>query len=176
MKTGINLITQKKHDAKKIDNRIFLVAIAFFSICFVIGLTIITYVLVLKGVYSGVLSDESAVKAKLTSLSAQKERSLLIKDRLSGIQKILSIRKKLSTKVTTILAEIPPDFGLESIEAKEELVSIRLKAQSLAEIDSLFEEKLKKSAKTFGNLSRIDIKSFSQRGDNYVFVLDFHYQ
>lgn len=176
MKTGINLITKRRHDSKKIDNRIFTGSVVLFSVCFLVGLAIIIYVLILKSTYSNVITEENGVKAKLSSLSVKKERSLLIKDRLMGIQKILSIRKKLSNQVAMILAEIPPDFGMESINANEKLISIRLGAQNLSEVDLLFEERLKKAAKAMEGLIRIDIKSFSQSGDKYVFTLDFHYQ
>lgn len=174
MKTEVNLITPRKKQTKKAIRLASLVSVFVFAFFFITGVLILSFVIFLKGSLGEISSREDDIKAKINSLSSQKERILLIKDRLSNIQKVLGSRKKLSDKIEEVFRVVPKSFSVDSINASESLMSFRFSSPDLLLINNFLEEDLKNFSPK--GIKRIDIKSFGRSSKEYFFTLDFHWE
>ena len=173
MSTQINLITEKKRQARKAIRFITLFSLVVFTLFFIAAASLLATVLSLKNNLSLYTQNEQDLRAKLTSFSQTRERTILIQDRLVNIDKIIKTRKNLSTKIQSIMSIFPSNFLIDSVEGTENVVTFRLTTSDLSAVDNLLEEKLKNVK--INNLAKVDFKSFEENKGGYSFNLDFRF-
>ncbi len=175
MKNDINL-TPARSTIKRAYSRLFISSAIIFGGIFAVSLILIVYSFALKTRIKSLEQQAGALRSNISQHAVAKERLLVTAERLGIIRKVISSRKQLDIKVTSILSFIPASFGVETINADKDLISFRLASDNLQEFDRLLEEKVPSLTreKSLG-LKKINITSFSEKGNNYVLSLDFNF-
>jgi hypothetical protein len=175
MKKDINLAA-KTQVQKKVLGRLVIISIGLFSVFFAISAILLFYSLILKGRASGLEEEVASTRSKISSYSKQKETLLVISERLTSIQKVLSSRKNIDARVGTIVSFIPDRFNIDSMRADEEVVTIALMSPSLRDYESFLETEVSAISKDKDlGVKSIEVGGFSQRTGGYILSLNFYF-
>ena len=175
MKTQINLATPKKV-TKQALRRFHFFSLFAFVFSFIVAVCLLILTLILNANVSGIETRISEINSKISLIADKKEKALFIKDRLSNIQKVITSRKDLNAKISPIIATLPQNADMDSITAKDELVTIYITAPSLADLDALINEKITAYASTpASTIRKVDIGDFGVRNGVYSVSLDFYF-
>jgi hypothetical protein len=175
MKSQINLATPKKV-TKQALRRFHLFSLLFFSISFIIAVCLLILALILNSNLANVETRISDINRRISLIADKKEKELFIKNRLGNIQKVITNRKDLNAKISPIIATFPQNADMDSIIAKDEVVTIYISAPSLADLDTLINEKITAYASTpKSTIRKIDIGDFGISNGIYSVSLDFYF-
>lgn len=175
MKSQINLATPKKVTKQALRN-FHLFSLFSFVSSFVIAVLLLIVALIFNANISGIETRISDINKKILLIADKKEKALFIKDRLGNIQKVITNRKDLNAKISPIIATLPQNADMDSIIAKDEVVTIYITAPSLADLDTLINEKiLAYASNPTSTIRKIDIGDFGVRNSVYSVSLDFYF-
>ncbi|KKQ96893.1 MAG: hypothetical protein A3C27_00520 [Candidatus Levybacteria bacterium RIFCSPHIGHO2_02_FULL_39_36] len=175
MKTNINLIGQTRAQKKRL-NIFFIASLSVFLIIFIISLFFLVYSLMLKARAQGLLKKENSLRSQITVYSAQKEKLLIVGERLGNLRKVISSRGNIDTRAETILSVIPSDFNIEALMADSKVVTIKISSPDLTSFDTLLEERIPNFTKNNSlKIARVNVDYFSQKKDDYSLSLSFHF-
>ena len=176
MKENINLVTQRKVN-KRTFRRLFLVSFTVFLGVFLFAFGMLLYIMNLQSNLPPLETRAKQLKDSIEALSDKKEKVLIVKERLSSVEKIISQRKTVDTKVTEILKNFPDNISINTLGATDEKVSFRLVSQSLFDLDDLVNSKIPAFSKTSKiDVKRVDFTGFTvNKSGGYTISLDFHF-
>ena len=174
MSNDINLISQSVN-IKKTYSKLPMLLGGLFIVVFIIALSTILYSFALKGVLGNLSEEVDQEKAKIAAMISQKQKVLLISERLATVRKIISGRSNLESRVSAILAAIPSNFNVDAVNGEKDKVVIKVASRNLSEFDNLLEVGIPALAKDKKlNLKKIESSSFSRSG-NYQLSLAFYF-
>ncbi len=175
MKTDINLIQKNKISGNGLARITLFTGIVFF-IVFLIAVGVILYALFLKSQLTAIDAQQLSVKNQIAGFATTRDNLVLINERLVNIKKVLATRQNLDSTVGKVMATIPQTFGVESMTADDEVISLTLSSDKLSDFDDLMEAKLPllTKDKTLG-VKRLDVGGFTQVGTGYQLDLDFYF-
>lgn len=175
MKSQINLATPKKV-TKQTLRKFHLFSLFSFVFSFVLAVCLLIVSLILNANVSSIEARISDTNNRILLIADKKEKALFIKDRLSNIQKVIVNRKDLNAKISPIIATLPQNADMDSITAKDELVTIYISAPSLADLDALINEKITAYASTpESTIRKVDIGDFGVQNGVYSVSLDLYF-
>lgn len=174
MKTDINL--SAKTGLKQKTNKLLLASIIIFAFFFSIAVGLMTYSLILKSQATSLIRKTGDLRGQIASHASQKEKLVIVKERIEAIKKIMGARKNIDTNIALVVSYIPENLGIDSIKADDKEVSLRLSSSSLADFDVLLEEKIPViSGDKKSKITKIELSSFTQKGEGYAISLNFSF-
>lgn len=160
MKREINLSLGPRKD-NTLAKRITLYSSIIFSIVVCITLGILSYRLFLSNQLSNLTGDEEVLQAQLNSIKEQRDKFVVVKERLGEAKRILGRRLNITGKFDNVEALIPSQASLETFNGTEEEVELRVESENLGSLSQLINEKIAELAndKKQG-VQKIEMKSF----------------
>lgn len=175
MNNDINLITQRDQQ-RHVYNKIFLATFLLFGVIFTLALIIILYSFFLKAKERNLSKNIASSRARMVDYGEIKQKILIVSERVESAKKIISKRNSLETKTLQILSVIPDIFSIDTIQAENDVITIKLGSSDLLAFDDLLETDLSAFAKDENlNLKKIESSSFTRSG-NYQLTLDFYFK
>ncbi|HVZ11775.1 MAG TPA: hypothetical protein VG965_01975 [Patescibacteria group bacterium] len=170
---GINLVAGRRAE-QKVEHFISGPSLIIFGVVFVIATVLVIYSFLLSSQYDSLVSQETSVRAQISTVSAKRDKITIIHERLAAIRSIIAKRSSLSATVFNILSIIPDDFSLDGITADDNQVSITVTSNSLAEFADFLEQKIPSfAAKDKTGVKTVQVRAFSQSKNGYSLGLDF---
>lgn len=162
---------------KRKANKFLFTSIGIFSIVLFIALSILGYTFFLHSTLASLQKEEDDLKAQLAQNNDKKANILVLKERLSNIQKVMSSRTDINKKVSAILGIFPQDVSISNVQASSDKITFTLVSDNLEAIDQLIENKIKAFTinKTLP-VKKIDLVSFNlnpKSGYNLFFAFEF---
>lgn len=173
MRSNINLIERREVADTKVK-KILLTSVAFFAVVFLFAGSIIFYTFYLKNSLANLKTKELTIAEDIRhegGKNNKKVKFLVIRERLSTIEKIKKMRKNINAKLEEIFDILASDIRVESIDATNEKIAIKVSSQNLSEIHSLLEEKLKQYPGKQVEIKRIDLSSFELDPHSHIYSL-----
>lgn len=173
MKQGINLSLGRK----RVDNalkKFFYITAGVFCFTVVISLGLIIYRLVLRGVYDSLDQKEQKLNSQLLAMQDKKYKLIEIKSRIIDVQKVLSKRSPVVSRLDSISGVIPQDSEVDSINGTDTEMQVTLESESLSSLNDLIESKIAQLAsdKKRG-IKKIDMRSFGLNPKTLRYSLTF---
>lgn len=176
MKEDINFITPAKKQQKQYASLFLMVSGSFFGVVFVIALALVVYSFILKSQATAIDKRVAALRTNIGSFGEQKNMLAFTTQRLSTIRQIIATRNKLDERITAIMDKVPQNLSVDGLTADKDIITIRLSSTNLSNFDDFLEVQLPLITKdTKLGIKRVDISSFSQRGNEYLLTIDFYF-
>lgn len=173
MKTSINLVS-KKGRPSSFHKRFFTVAVIIFSLAFLISAGLILYRLYLSNELSSYKQEESRLTSIVNSDPEKKVKFLAIRERLSEIQKVVSKRKNINSRLISVSQTLPLDVGIAFIEGDESKVSLEVVADDLSSLNTLIENKIEEYASENKKIiKRVEMSSFGLDPETNKYKVNF---
>lgn len=174
MKNSINLASEQKEVTSHVVRRLFLYSIFVFAGAFILTATLLSYNFFLKSQLSSLQSDTDKIKLQITTLSSTEAKVVALKERLSSAEKLINTRTDLGAKTASILNIIPQNLSIESVNAGEKSVTIRVTSDNLFSLNSLIEEGIITliKNKSYG-ITKADLSAFKVDTKNGNYSLSF---
>lgn len=175
MNTEINLISKSQKQKRQIK-RIFLISILCFAFFAVFSVGLLVYGFSLNSKISEIDSQILNYKSKNASLSKQKEQAIVLRDRITNIQKLVASRKKVVEKFLAVLGDFSENIGIREINASDDLISIRVFSPVLSDFEPFVGERIVEFGKTNEvGVKRIDLSGFNTTSKGYDLSLDYYF-
>ncbi len=160
MKTSINLVS-KRRTPNAFHKRFFTGAVVIFSLAFLISAGLIVYRLYLAGELSNFKEEEARLTSVINSNPEKKIKYLSVRERLAEIQKVISKRKNINSRLVSVSQTLPLDVGISLIEGDEEKVVLQVVASDLSSLNTLIETKIEEYAtESQKTVKRVEMSSF----------------
>lgn len=175
MKDDINLITPRKI-TKSAIRKIVLISFIVFGSVFALTVASFFYSFFLHSTSSSLDAQSKSIQLSISGLGDRREKTIIIKDRLTNIQKILNNLKKVESNTSSIVSEIPKGIVVSGVNADDQKITLRLSSPSLNDLDLLTQDTMLKFAKSSKlGIKKIDSSSLSVAKDAYGLTLDFYF-
>lgn len=174
MKNSINLASEQKEVTSHVVRKLFLYSIFVFAGAFILTATLLSYNFFLKSQLSSLQSDTDKIKLQITTLSSTEAKVVALKERLNSAEKLINTRTDLGAKTASILNIIPQNLSIESVNAGEKSVTIRVTSNNLFSLNSLIEEGIITliKNKSYG-ITKADLSTFKVDTKNGNYSLSF---
>ncbi len=173
MKQGINLTLGRKRVDSALK-KFFYVTVGVFCATVVISLGLIVYRLVLRGTYDSLDQKEQKLNSQLLAMQEKKDKLIEIKSRIADVQKVLSKRSPVVSRLDSVSGVISSDTAVDAINGTDTDMQITLESDSLSLLNDLIESKIAELAtdKKRG-IRKIDLRSFGLNPKTLKYSLTF---
>jgi len=138
MSNNINLVSPKSEQIDKEQNRLriarMIALIVMFSVAII---AILVFMINLTLPINSIKQNEQVVLANIAALHAKLVQYRLVQDRVTHLSNIVAKRQKLPAIASTLLAIIPSDLSVGSMQFTMQRVSLVISGNSLISINKL---------------------------------------
>lgn len=160
MKKEINLSIGQRKD-NTLSRRIVLGSSIVFSVVVFITLGILSYRLFLTNQLSNLASEEESLQGQLNAIKEQRDKFVIVKERLGEAKRILARRLDITGKYDDVAGIVPAQASLETFNGDEEEVELRVESENLESLSQLINEKITTLAEDKKKgVQKIEMKSF----------------
>ena len=140
MNNDINLLSNVNDSLEREEKTARILRISSFILLGLIGvLSIILFVLNYELSTASIEAQQKTVLQQLQSFNPQEEKISIIKNRLTGIQDILSQRVDYNRIVSAVLGKMPSGVSVNDITTDGSTLTLSVSADSLVAINSLMD-------------------------------------
>lgn len=173
MNDDINLV-QAQSQQKKVENTLFEFSVGVFAFFCIVAVVLLIISLLLSTTSANLDNQTGSLRSQLSSLS-NKQKLLIIEERLAQIRTILAHGNGVEESAAKIVAIIPDNFSLDSITADDKKITVTITGNSLLDFATLlnttFPDYVKKNK---NSISSVEIDNFSEAGGGYTLSLTFN--
>lgn len=174
MNNDINLMTQREQ-RRFAYSKVFLTTALLFGAIFTFAFILTLYSLFLKSEEGTLSKDVASARSRIANYAERKQKILIVSERVESARNIISKRNNLELRTSQILSSIPDIFSIDAIQAKNDVVTVKLDSPSLLAFDDLLEVRLAAFARDERlGLKKIETSSFTRSG-NYELTLAFYF-
>jgi len=138
MNTGINLVTHHQPIVHKHLRKVIIVSVLIFIFVFLLTVTSILYTVFLNRQYDQLVIQEEEVTAQIETLGLKRQKVIMLTQRLSAIERLLSTRRTLDQRFATI-ADTLTNFSISDISVTDTKINLSLSSSNLAAYNTLFD-------------------------------------
>jgi hypothetical protein len=176
MKSQINLISRKTEQHG--IGRFNIIALSIFAGIFVIAIACLVYTFILNLQVSSLEATKNDLETQIGKLSSEKLNVLLLKERLTSIDKVLHGRIDLNPKMQIVLSLLPDTVQIGSIETDSRHIAVTVQSPRLSDLNTVLEERLTNFTKKPGlQIGKIDLDSagLDTTTGRYYAILNLQY-
>ena len=138
MNNSINLVSPKSEQMGKEQKRLRMARILALAVMFSVAIiAILVFVINLTLPINSIKQNEQAVLANIATLHAKLVQYRLVQDRVTHLSNIIAKREKLPAIAATLLAVIPPDLSVGSMQFTMQKVTLVISGSSLIVMNKL---------------------------------------
>lgn len=137
MNNNINLLPKKKitDDSQQVL-LVFCKRLSIITLLLTAGMSVLFFLLTINPSFSSVKQQENSVLTSLSFTQGKIAKYVLIKNRLTGIEKILKNRYPMDNVLSTIQQKIPNDVNVDAISMTNKTSFITLSSPSLLSLNT----------------------------------------
>jgi Tfp pilus assembly protein PilN len=141
MNDSINLVSPKNEQLEKEQNRLKIARILAFAIMLcVAAIAVLAFVINLTLPLNSIKHNEDITISNIAALHKKLVQYSLVEDRAKHLTNVISKRQKLTDVTDALLAIIPPDLSVDSIQVSAKSISLNVSGNSLLSMNSLIDD------------------------------------
>lgn len=145
MRTSINLAITK--DVKNTVGLYFKLILGGFGVVFIFSLIFVAINIAFSAQLSSLNLQEQSLMQNLESMQDKKLKVLTVSERLQNIKNVVQLRGNMDKRIESILTVVNPGMNVSAINADDDTVTLEVKIQNLAQVQSLFDVNMKRYLK-----------------------------
>jgi hypothetical protein len=140
MSNSINLVSPKNEQLGKEQNRLKIARILAFAImAFVVATAILVFVINLTLPINSIKQNEQTTLTNISTLHKKLTQYYLVEDRASHLANIIAQRGNIPVVSDDLLAIVPPDLAINSMQIDATKVSLIVSGASLTSMNKLID-------------------------------------
>jgi hypothetical protein len=140
MNNSINLVSPKNEQIDKEQNRLKIARVLALVVMFSVAIVaILVFVINLTLPITSIKQNEQSTLANIASLHTKLVQYSLVQDRANHLANIIAKREKLPATVNTLLAVIPSDLSVGTMQFTMQKVSLIISGGSLISMNKLID-------------------------------------
>ncbi|MGA2968135.1 MAG: hypothetical protein ABSD69_03135 [Candidatus Levyibacteriota bacterium] len=141
MSDSINLVSPKNEQLEKEQKRLRIARMSAFAIVFIVaGIAVLVFVINLTLPLNSIKHNEDITLSNIAVLHKKLAQYYLIEDRVNNLANIIAKRQKLSDVADALLAIIPPDLSVSSMQISVQGISFSISGASLSSMNKLIDD------------------------------------
>lgn len=132
MSTNINLLVRTDEESLKLKKRIKILNFAAITslVCICLA-TLGIFILIQAANLPGIKKEQEDILRKTSQYKSRQAKLFVLNNRVENIDRILKIRKNLSTTTSSLLTKVPGNLLVEGFEVDDKSVMITGQSKSL---------------------------------------------
>ena len=141
MENSINLVSLKSGQLEKEQNRLRIARVAAFIVMFMVAaVAVLVFIINLTLPIDTIKQNEKVALSNISALHKKLVQHYLVEDRVNNLVNVISKRGQLPRVIDTLLALVPGDLSVGSLQIDAKQVSLIVSGESLLSMNKLIDE------------------------------------